>query len=177
MDSTRLTLPLAGLGCAAGEAQTVERRLREAPGVASVYLNPVIDTAYIEYDPRMTDPVRLRAAVRAAGLRLSEGTADRWTVGRPARSQLDGARTALAGGIWLLLVYSACIALLVLLGYAPGAGMYAFWQSFLIGFDGASARGILLGFAETFIYGAAGAWLFTAIYNLLPGRRRDAEEV
>jgi copper chaperone CopZ len=165
MDSTRLTLPLAGLGCAAGEAQTIEHVLRETPGVASVYLNPVNDTAYIEYDPGITDPFRLRSAVRAAGFRPSEGMADRRTAGRPAGSQLEGARTALAGGIWLLL------------GYAPGAGMYAFWGSFLIGFDGASTRGILLGFAEAFIYGAGGAWLFTAIYNLLPGRSRAAGEV
>ena len=49
MDSTRLTLPLAGLGCAAGEVQTIEHVLRETPGVACVYLNPVNDTAYIEY--------------------------------------------------------------------------------------------------------------------------------
>jgi copper chaperone CopZ len=176
MDSTRLTLPLAGLGCAAGEAQTIEHVLRETPGVASVYLNPVNDTAYIEYDSGITDPFRLRSAMRAAGFRPSEGMADRRTAGRPAGSQLEGARTALAGGIWLLLVYSACIAALTMLGYAPGAGMYAFWGSFLIGFDGASARGILLGFAEAFIYGAAGAWLFTAIYNQVPGRSQSARE-
>ena len=176
MDSTQLTVPMVGLACAAGEARTLERVLQQTPGVTSVYLNPVSDTAYIEYDPRITDPVRLRSAVRAAGFR-AEGPANGRTAGHQARPQLEEARTALAGGIWLLLVYSACIALLTLLGYVPGAGMYAFWQSFLIGFDGASARGILLGFAVAFIYGAAGAWLFAAIYNLVPGRSRAAGEV
>ena len=55
MSSTRLTLPLAGLACAAGEAQTLERVLRDTPGVASAYLNPVTDTAYVDYDRRVTD--------------------------------------------------------------------------------------------------------------------------
>lgn len=176
MDSIRLTVPLSALGCAAGEAQTVERVLRQAPGVASAYLNPVSDTAYIDYDPGVTDPARLRSALREAGFRPAGVTSGSHRGARPVRPALDAIRLALVGGIWLLLLYSLCIALLVLLGYPPGTGMFAFWESFLIGFDGGSPRGILLGFVESFIYGAAGAWLFAAIYNLLPGSVRIARE-
>jgi len=76
MPSTRLTLPLAGLACAAGEAQTIEHVLWDAPGVASAYLNPANDTAYIEYDPGLTDPVRVISALRGAGFRRAAVRAD-----------------------------------------------------------------------------------------------------
>jgi hypothetical protein len=82
----------------------------------------------------------------------------------------------MAGGIWLLLLYSLSIALLVGQGYTPGAGKLRFWGQLLPGFDGGSSRGIALGFPLAFLYGAGGAWLFAVIYNIAPARlRADAE--
>lgn len=96
--------------------------------------------------------------------------------GYTVRHCLDGRRVSLAGGVWLLLLYSLWVALLVGLGYAPGRGMLPFWDSVLPGFDGGSSQGIALGFPLAFLYGAGGAWLFAAIYNLVPARQRAETE-
>lgn len=93
------------------------------------------------------------------------------------RHRLDGSRVGVAGGVWLLLLYSLSIALFVGLGYRPSSGMLRFWDSLLPGFDGGSSRGIALGFPLAFLYGAGGAWLFAAIYNIAPARVRADTEV
>jgi len=96
--------------------------------------------------------------------------------GYAGRHRLDGSRVGVAGGIWLLLLYSLSIALLVGLGSRPSSGMLRFWDNLLLGFDGGSSRGIALGFPLAFLHGAGGAWLFAVIYNIAPARlRADAE--
>lgn len=62
----RVTLPLYNVDCAS-DAQTVERILKQIPGVATVYANPASEKVYIEYDGARTDPARLRAALDQAG--------------------------------------------------------------------------------------------------------------
>jgi copper chaperone CopZ len=49
----RLTIPISGLRCAGSECYTLERALRRVPGVVDVYVNPVTEIAYIDYDPAM----------------------------------------------------------------------------------------------------------------------------
>jgi hypothetical protein len=83
----------------------------------------------------------------------------------------------LAGGIWLLLLYSLCVALLVGGGYSPRSGMSRLWDLVLPRFEGGSSRGIALGFPAAFLYGAGGAWLFAVIYNFAPARTRAGTEV
>jgi P-type Cu+ transporter len=61
-----VTLPLYHLSCAA-DAQTVERVLKQAPGVANVYANFAVEKVYIEYDATLTNPDRLRAVLQEAG--------------------------------------------------------------------------------------------------------------
>ena len=55
MGAKRLTIPISGLRCAGSECYTLERALRGEPGVVDVYVNPVTETAYIHYDPAMTE--------------------------------------------------------------------------------------------------------------------------
>jgi Cu2+-exporting ATPase len=72
MGKGHLTVVLDGLGeCAGGEA-TVSRALEPVPGVLRVYVNPVIETAYVVFDPARTGPARLVAALARAGLRVSQ---------------------------------------------------------------------------------------------------------
>lgn len=53
MRTKRLTIPISGLRCAGSECYTLERALRRVPGVVDVYVNPVTEIAYIDYDPVM----------------------------------------------------------------------------------------------------------------------------
>ena len=88
--------------------------------------------------------------------------------------RLDVRRLTLAGGIWLLTLYAVSITALFLAGYPPTAGMFRFWEIFLVGFDPARASRVLFGFVEAFLYGAIGTWLFGWVYLLLPlGRPRE----
>lgn len=65
MASERLTLAIRNLSC--GDAPHLERVLLEAKGVARAYINPLLETAYIEFDPAATDVQALVAAVERAG--------------------------------------------------------------------------------------------------------------
>lgn len=69
MTSTRLTLPIYGLSCGGGGAMDVERVLARTRGMTGVYVNPLTETAYVNYDPALVSPVQLAAAVAAAGFR------------------------------------------------------------------------------------------------------------
>jgi len=60
-------LPLTELGCGGGGALTIERQLSHMPGVMHVYVNPLTEMAYIEYDPTRCSPAELTAAIRRAG--------------------------------------------------------------------------------------------------------------
>jgi cation transport ATPase len=68
----RVTLPIYGLGRGRGETLTAERALARVAGVERAYVNPLTETAYVEYDPTITQPVQLVAAVEAVGLRAGE---------------------------------------------------------------------------------------------------------
>ena len=67
--SQALRIPVYELGCGGGGAATVERELARASGVLRVYVNPATETAYVDYDPAQTDPVRLARVVEEAGYR------------------------------------------------------------------------------------------------------------
>jgi len=60
-----LTLRLAGADCAS-EAQSLERILARAPGVRSVYVNPMTNRATVEADERV-DPAAIAELARDAG--------------------------------------------------------------------------------------------------------------
>ena len=64
-----LRIPVYGLGCGGGGASTIERELARQPGVVRVYVNPATETAYVDYDPATTDPLRLARIIEQAGYR------------------------------------------------------------------------------------------------------------
>ena len=65
--TTHTTLQLANLGCGGGGAVTVERALSHVPGVKRVYVNPLTEMAYVEYDAARCSRPELAAALRRAG--------------------------------------------------------------------------------------------------------------
>jgi copper chaperone CopZ len=66
-NSVRTTLPLTTPGCGGGAALTVERELASVPGVTRVYVNPLTEMAYVEYDAARCGDAELTAALRRAG--------------------------------------------------------------------------------------------------------------
>ncbi len=72
MRTARLTMAIYGLSCGGGGALTVERALAKLPGVRRAYVNPAMETAYIEYDPTRLSWERLVAAVEGVGFRAGE---------------------------------------------------------------------------------------------------------
>ncbi|HRQ41573.1 MAG TPA: heavy metal-associated domain-containing protein [Chloroflexota bacterium] len=63
----RLTLPLYNLGCSSGDVLIVERILAQQSGVVEVYANPATETAYIVYDPGLTNEAHLTMVIKRAG--------------------------------------------------------------------------------------------------------------
>ena len=80
---------------------------------------------------------------------------------------LHRGRVALAGGLWLAIIYAICIGALLLVGVPPAAGMYRFWELLLVGIDPLRHWSLALGLVESFLYGVVGGWAFAAIYNVL----------
>ncbi|GIV80277.1 MAG: hypothetical protein KatS3mg050_4671 [Litorilinea sp.] len=65
--SKHLVLPVYQLGCSASDALVLERRLARVAGIRQVYVNPVTEVAYIDYDPTQIDPGQIQAAIDRAG--------------------------------------------------------------------------------------------------------------
>ena len=65
MTRAHATLPLSSLGCTG--AGTLEKALREIPGVLRVYVNPVTEMAYVEYDRERCDERALAVALERDG--------------------------------------------------------------------------------------------------------------
>ncbi len=67
---TRVTFPIVGLGCGGGGASTVERVLRQTPGVVRAYVNPATEMVYVEYDAARTDQSALERVINSLGNRV-----------------------------------------------------------------------------------------------------------
>jgi Cu+-exporting ATPase len=63
----RITMPIEGLSCGGGGALTVERAIARVPGVTRVYVNPLTEMAYIEFDNAVCSRDDLLAAIVVAG--------------------------------------------------------------------------------------------------------------
>lgn len=60
-----VTLPIRELGCAAA-APAIEQALRHVPGVTLVYVNPVTEMAYVQFDAEQCGEPELRATLERA---------------------------------------------------------------------------------------------------------------
>lgn len=63
------TVMLENAECAASSAHTVERALRDVPGVLRAYVNPATEAAYVEYDADRCNETDLAIAVQSLGAR------------------------------------------------------------------------------------------------------------
>ncbi|MFQ5680842.1 MAG: cation transporter [Candidatus Omnitrophota bacterium] len=107
----KLTLAIKGMHCA-GCAANIEAALRKIGGVSDVGVNFVQEKAYIEYDPRLLTPQRIRQAIKDAGYIPSDDT----TNISSSEDRLDTLR--------MRLVYSAALAApLIYLAAAQGFGL------------------------------------------------------
>ena len=61
------TVMLENAECAAGSAHTVERALRDVPGVLRAYVNLATEVAYVEYDADRCNEADLAGAVQSLG--------------------------------------------------------------------------------------------------------------
>ena len=70
MDIERgLRIPVYGLGCGGAGASAIEHDLAALDGVVRVYVNPATETAYIDFDPAVTDPWSIVREMERAGYR------------------------------------------------------------------------------------------------------------
>ena len=69
------TVMLEDARCVADSTQTVEKVLRDVPGVLRAYANPATEAAYVEYDAERCEEADLVRALESLGLRavLSPG--------------------------------------------------------------------------------------------------------
>lgn len=70
MTAARVTVEIFGLGC--GGALILERSLQHVAGVGQVYVNPVTEMAYVEYDPALCDAPDLVRAIEQAGFEAGQ---------------------------------------------------------------------------------------------------------
>jgi P-type Cu+ transporter len=84
----RTTIPVGGISCASCVA-TIERALREVPGVVSASVNFATNAATVEYVPAAVQPADLGRAIRAAGYEpLDAGTEAEGAAGPLDRERL-----------------------------------------------------------------------------------------
>jgi cation transport ATPase len=172
MTTQRITLPIYNLGCGGGGTLTVERALTKAPGVARVYVNPLTEMAYVEYDPTLSSPDRLTTVIAEMGYGAPKDALRREVpTTKQATTRWDAQRLSMAAGLWLAVLYTLCIVADLL--FPNQLQMYRLWELLLIGVSWAAPWTLILGLIEVFVYGAVGVWAFAAIYRALPVRARQ----
>lgn len=60
-------LPITGLDCAGVEPVEIGRRLRAIDGCLGAYVNPLTDTAYVDFLPAVVQPSAFIATIEHAG--------------------------------------------------------------------------------------------------------------
>jgi copper chaperone CopZ len=97
-----VTLPIRELGCAAA-APAIEQALRDLPGIALVYVNPVTEMAYVQFDAEQCGEQELRTALERTGygneiLATPHAPTSRWSISlawlRSRVRRAFGSRTA-----------------------------------------------------------------------------------
>ena len=65
----QLRIPIYDLGCGGAGATSIERELAATEGVLSAYVNPVTETAYVDFDPAEADAWSFVRVIERAGYR------------------------------------------------------------------------------------------------------------
>jgi hypothetical protein len=66
----RVTVPIGGFSRESRTPGGLERLLAATAGVVRVYVNPMIEMAYVEYDPMTTSPSGLAGVIARAGFEV-----------------------------------------------------------------------------------------------------------
>lgn len=104
--SRSVAFPLRDLGCSGGSASAIERVIGGLPGVSSVYVNPVTDTAYLEVEDPTFQPAALRSALGGLGIGGTGSAAGSRQPAAPLR--LDARAFGLAAGVTAAALFSIC---------------------------------------------------------------------
>jgi P-type Cu+ transporter len=75
MTQQKTQIKISGMHCAAC-AQTIEKALSKAEGVAKARVNLTTETAYVEYDDAYTDEEKLKEVIRSTGYEVAEELRD-----------------------------------------------------------------------------------------------------
>ena len=67
MHPAKVSLPIIGLSLGGCGALTVERVLTRRDGVLRAYVNPAMETAYVDYDPECVTADEIAKTIRELG--------------------------------------------------------------------------------------------------------------
>lgn len=70
METREMSFAVYGMGCGGAGAGVLERTLSQLKGVERVYVNPLTERAYLEYDPARISPESIRQAAARSGYSL-----------------------------------------------------------------------------------------------------------
>jgi hypothetical protein len=136
--------------------------------VLRAYVNQITEMAYVEFDPALSDPQVIGAAIRQTGYAEMRPHPPPPVHSSGERSDVDTARVALATGVWLAAGFAACAIVRAVLPAADGA--FRLWTLVLPGVQTLRSWELVLGLAESFGLGLIGGWAFALIYNRLGPR-------
>ena len=172
MTTQRITLPIYNLGCGGGEAHAIEHGLTQAPGVVYVYVNPLTEMAYIEFDPTHTTLAQLAAVIERMGYgppRVELVSMHKVSAEQPATAHWGLRQRVILSGLGAALLY--IFSLVTDLLFPSLFQLYRFWEWALIGVSWARPWTVPIGIVETFLYGALLAWALFTIRRALPGQQ------
>ncbi|HEY9015328.1 MAG TPA: cation transporter, partial [Gemmatimonadales bacterium] len=110
------TIPVTGMTCA-GCSSRVQRALEHTPGVSSANVNLMTNSATVEFDPELTTPEQLVAAIRDTGYGAELPTTD--TGDEAGLDAEDEARARETRGLRQKVAFSLVAAVLVTLFSMP----------------------------------------------------------
>jgi Cu+-exporting ATPase len=71
MQPAKVSLPVIGLSLGGCGALTLERVLARLDGVLRVYVNPAMETAYVDYDPGRITADEIAKTIRKLGYEIA----------------------------------------------------------------------------------------------------------
>lgn len=169
MTTRRITLPIYNLGCGGGESLSIESALTRVAGVTEAYVNPTTEMAYIVYDSVLATPEQFAAVIDRLGYGLPatnehlSANVPQAVTTPPALSRRDVRRQAIRVGLWLALIY--ILGIIADLVFPNELQLYRLWERVLVGVAWATPWTLVLGVVESFLYGAAGAWIFAGLFQ------------
>jgi len=70
----RIAVPIYGVTCWGSDVLVIKKALESVAGVANVYVNPVMEMAYLQYDSNLCGITEFVAAIEKIGFHLGEAS-------------------------------------------------------------------------------------------------------